>query len=215
MSHAYTSRVTGIHIVDQLLDHGYRVRGTVRDAEKAVWTSKYFKDKYGVGRYTTAIIQDMANQFAFDIAVRGCSGVVHVASVTSMSPNPNEVITPSIAGAVNALEAANKEPLVKRFVLCSSVSAAVSHDRGVRNEITSESWNMLDFDDAWAKPPYDPDRAKAVYASSKMQAEAAVWRWYGRRKPLFTLNTGGSINPYVFIKITLTRLTSAPRYALG
>lgn len=189
-----TYRDIGIHIVDQLLDHGYRVRGTVRDAEKAVWTSKYFKDRYGIGRYTTAIIQDMAKQYAFDIAVRGCSGVIHVASVTSMSPNPNEVITPSIAGATNALEAANKEPNVKRFVYCSSVAAAVSHDRGVRNEISSDSWNMLDFDDAWAPPPYDLDRARSVYASSKMQTEAALWRWYGRRKPLFTLNTGKVID---------------------
>ena len=131
-----------MHIVDQLLEQGYRVRGTVRDAEKAVWTSKYFKDRYGVGRYTPVSIPDMARQDAFDIAVRGCSGVVHVASVTSMSPDPNGVITPSIAGALNALEAAAKESAVRRVVYCSSVAAAVSHDRGVRNEITSDSWNM-------------------------------------------------------------------------
>ena len=161
------SRALGLHITDQLLEQGYRVRGTVRDAEKAVWTSKFFKDKYGIGRYTTAIIPDMAKQYAFDIAIRGCSGVVHVASVTSMSPDPNEVITPSIAGAINALEAANKEPNFKRFVLCSSAAAAVSHDRGVANDITSDSWNMLDFEDAWARPPYENDRAMAVYASSR------------------------------------------------
>ncbi|KAK3687074.1 hypothetical protein LTR37_019188 [Vermiconidia calcicola] len=131
----------------------------------------------------------MARQDAFDIAVRGCSGVVHVASVTSMSPDPNEVITPSIAGALNALEAAAKEPAVRRVVYCSSVAAAVSHDRGVRNEITSDSWNMLDFEDAWAPPPYERDRAMAVYASSKMQTEAAVWRWYAKKKPAFVLNT--------------------------
>ena len=157
----------GIHIVDQLLQQSYRVRGTVRDAEKAVWTSKYFKDRYGIGRYTTAIIQDMAKEHAFDIAVRGCSGVVHVASVTSMSPDPNEVITPTIAGAINALEAAGKELGVKRFVHCSSVDAAVSHDRGVRNEVGSDSWNMLDFEDAWAPGPYGEDRVRAVYASSE------------------------------------------------
>ena len=166
----------GLHIVDQLLDQGYRVRGTVRDAEKAVWTGKYFKDRYGAGRYTTSIIQDMAKQFAFDIAVRGCSGVIHVASVTKASPDPDEIITPSIAGAINALEAAAREAGVKRFVYCSSVAAAVSHDRGVRNEITSESWNMLDFEDAWAPPPYQADRLRPVQASSKMQTEAAVWR---------------------------------------
>lgn len=188
------SLFVGLHIVDLLLERGYRVRGTIRDAEKAVWTSKFFKDRYGVGRYTTAIIQDMAKQYSFDIAIRGCSGVVHVASVTLVSPDPDEIVTPSIAGAINALEAASKEPGVKRFVYCSSVAAAVSHDRGVRNEITSESWNMLDFEDAWAPPPYELDRGKAVQASSKMQTEAAVWRWYGKKQPQFTLNTGQSRN---------------------
>lgn len=184
-----------MHIVDQLLEHGYRVRGTVRDANKAVWTSKYFKDRYGVGRYTTAIIPDMSKQHAFDIAIRGCSGIIHVASVTTESSNPNEVITPSIAGAVNALEAAHKEVNLKRFVLTSSVGAAVSCYRGERNEVTSDSWNMLDFDDAWAPEPYDDGRVHAVAASSKMQTEAAVWRWYHRRKPHFILNTGMSTTP--------------------
>ena len=181
-----------MHVVDQLLHHGYRARGTVRDAEKAVWTSKYFKEKYGVGRYTTAIIQDMSKQHAFDIAIRSCAGIVHVASVTTPSSNPNEVITPSIAGAINALEAAHKEVNLKRFVMCSSASAAVSCYRGERNEVTSESWNMLDFEDAWAAEPFDDGRVHAVAASSKMQTEAAVWRWYNRRKPRFVLNTGES-----------------------
>jgi hypothetical protein len=194
---------TGMHIVDQLLEHGYRVRGTVRDAEKAVWTSKFFKEKYGIGRYTTAIIPDMAKQCAFDIAIRGCAGIIHVASVTSMSSDPNEVITPSIAGAINALEAAHKEINLKRFVLCSSAAAAVSCDRGVRNEVTSESWNMLDFEDAWAPPPYE-GRANVVSASSKMQTEAAVWRWYHRRRPQFVLNSGMLAPIITKAKIMLT-----------
>ncbi len=165
-----------MHIIDQLLVRGYRVRGTVRTNDKAAWTSKYFHNKYGAERYHNVIVPDMARQNAFHAAVRGCSGVVHVASVTSMSPDPNEVITPSIAGTINALEAAASESTVVRFVYCSSVSAAVSHDRCVRNEVTSESWNMFDFEDAWEPPPYEQDRAVAVAASSKMQTEAALWR---------------------------------------
>ena len=180
----------GLHIVDQLLEHGYRVRGTVRDAEKAVWTSDYFREKYGAGRFTTAIIPDMVPQGAFDLAARGCAGVVHVASVMSFSPDPNEVIAPSIAGALNALEAAMKEPSVRRFVYCSATAAAVSQGTAMRNEVTNESWNMSAFKTAWEPPPYEHDRAWAVFSSSKMQAEQAVWRWYRRNKPIFTLNTG-------------------------
>lgn len=196
------SSYQGLHIVDQLLYRGFRVRGTVRDAEKAVWTAKLFRDRHGAGRFMTAIIPDMAAQHAFDLAVRGCAGVVHVASVTAPSANPHEVITPSIAGALNALEAAMKEPNVRRVVFTSCASAAVSRDRAVRNVVGGESWNMLDFEDAWAVPAAGEEEAcgcqderqkvLAVQASAKMQAEQAVWRWYGERRPAFVLNSGKS-----------------------
>ena len=184
----------GLHIVDQLLQHGFRVRGTIRDAEKAVWTAKLFRDRYGPGRYTTAVIPDMAAQHAFDIAARGCAGVVHVASVTTPSSDPHEVITPSIAGALNALEAAAKEPNVRRVVLTSCASAAVSHDRAVRNVVGGESWNLFDFEDAWGPPTEDGQgsRVPAVLASAKMQAEQAVWKWVTERRPAFVVNSGES-----------------------
>lgn len=186
----------GIHIVDQLLEHGYRVRGTVRDTDKAIWISEYFQEKYGAERFTTAIIPDMVPRGAFDIAVRGCSGVIHVASVTSFSPSPEDVIAPSIAGAINALEAAAKEPIVRRFVYCSATAAAVSQGTGIRNEVTSDSWNMSAFKAAWGPPPYEAERAWAVFSSSKMQAEQAVWRWYNLKKPQFTLNAGKPLWPF-------------------
>jgi nucleoside-diphosphate-sugar epimerase len=134
----------------------------------------------------------MAKRSAFDTVVRDCDGVIHVASVTTPSSDPNEVITPSIAGAINALEAASHEDGVQRFVYCSSITAAVSPTHRTSTGLTSESWNMLDFDEAWAPPPCDRFRVAAVQASSKMQAEAAIWRWYGRVKPHFVLNTGRS-----------------------
>lgn len=180
----------GMHVVDQLLEHGYRVRGTVRDADKAIWTSKFFKEKYGAGRFTTAIVPDVVPRGSLHVAVRGCSGVVHCVSVTTFSPDPTEVITPTIASALNALEAAAQETHVKRFVYTSSTAAAVSSGSGTRSEVTSDSWNMSAFLTAWQPPPYEVDRIWPVYASSKLQTEQAVWRWYSDHRPQFTLNTG-------------------------
>lgn len=180
----------GSHVVDQLLNHGYRVRGAVRDHEKAAWTCTYFEDKYGPDRYTTSLVPDMTIKGAFDDAVEDCTGVVHVASITTMSADPNEVIVPSIAGVLNALEAAANEPSVLRFVLTSSVAAAISQDRNECIEVTSDSWNFADLSSAWAPPPYEEDRAFAVYNSSKMQTEAVVKKWYEDREPSFVLNTG-------------------------
>lgn len=180
----------GMHVVDQLLKHGYRVRGTVRDADKAIWTSTYFKEKYGAGAFTTAIVPDVVPRGSLHVAVQGCAGVVHCCSVMSFSSDPTQVITPTIAGALNALEAAAEESHVKRVVYCSGSVAAVSSGTGTRTEVTSESWNMSAFLTAWQPPPYEDDRAWSVYASSKLQTEQAVWRWYTDHRPHFTLNTG-------------------------
>ncbi|KAK3116246.1 hypothetical protein LTR53_003617 [Teratosphaeriaceae sp. CCFEE 6253] len=155
----------GMHIVDQLLERGYRVRGTMRDSDKATATANYFREKYEPGMLTTTIVPDMARPGAFDLAAQGCAGIIHVASVMSYSPDPDIVIAPSIAGAINALEAAAKEPGVKRFVYCSASAAGVSQGNGSRNEVTHESWNMASFKSAWESGPFEADRAHAVFAS--------------------------------------------------
>lgn len=141
----------------------------------------------------TSIVPDMAIRGAFDQAVRGCSAVVHCASVMTYDPDPTQVITPSIAGALNALEAAGKEPMIQRFVYTSCTCAAADGGSGSghRGDVTSDSWNMSAFLSAWRHPPYDKyERSWDVYASSKLQTEQAVWRWYSDRRPGFVLNTG-------------------------
>jgi len=111
-----------------------------------------------------------------------------------MSCDSSEVVTPTTAGAVNALEAAAAEPGIKRFVYTSSIAAAASYHDGACSDITRESWNMLDMNkDCDATPYIDRDtRALAVYSCSKIQAEACVWRWYDVHKPGFALNTSKS-----------------------
>jgi len=58
------------HIVDQLLLAGYRVRGTVRDEKKVVWTEKLFSERHGEGKYTAVIVPEMSIKGAFDEAVK-------------------------------------------------------------------------------------------------------------------------------------------------
>ena len=59
------------HIVDQLLQAGFNVRGTSRDASKAEWLTEYTTEKYGSGRYEIAVVPDMSVEGAFDDAVKG------------------------------------------------------------------------------------------------------------------------------------------------
>lgn len=69
--------VTGVngyiasHVAEQLLEHGYRVRGTVRDAYKADYMHALFDDKYGEDAFEVQIVKDMATDGAFDEVMKG------------------------------------------------------------------------------------------------------------------------------------------------
>jgi nucleoside-diphosphate-sugar epimerase len=108
----------------------------------------------------------------------------------TMDPNPNKVITPMISGVLNMLNAAAKQPSVKRFVLTSSCTSAASQKPGVGQTIDTNTWNDEVSREAWAPPPYDPERGFTVYAASKMETEREAWRWHAEHKPHFVLNTG-------------------------
>lgn len=59
------------HIVKELLEHGYRVRGTVRDAKKAEWMKQLFHPKHGEDAFEVVVVKDMAAEGAFDEAMEG------------------------------------------------------------------------------------------------------------------------------------------------
>lgn len=63
----------GAHVADQLLQQGYKVRGTVRDAVKQQWLAALFSEKYGTEKFELITVQDMREPGAFDDAVSGTS----------------------------------------------------------------------------------------------------------------------------------------------
>ena len=95
--------VTGVsgfiagHTANQFLEAGYRVRGTVRSLDKADWLYKLFDGKYGKGKFEAVVVQDMMAEGAFDEAVKGVSGICHMASVMTFSDKPDEVIPPVVS----------------------------------------------------------------------------------------------------------------------
>ncbi|KAI0206086.1 hypothetical protein F4808DRAFT_447937 [Astrocystis sublimbata] len=183
----------GSHVTNQFLQHGFRVRGTVRDAGKDAWMTTLFDTKYGLGRFEFFPVPDMAVPGAFDEAMRGVSAVVHTASILTLSHDPNEVIPVAVQFALNALEAAYKEPSTTRFVYCSSSTAAVMAEVGQPGVVVTEAtYNEDAVRAAWAPPPYTPDRAHAVYSASKTQVEQAVWKYYrdnAHLRPDMVVNT--------------------------
>lgn len=119
----------------------------------------------------------------------GVSGVAHVASVLTFSPDPNAVIPQTIAGIVNVLKSAAKESSVKRVVYTSSSVAATLPKPNVEFSIDESTWNESAVKAAWVSPPYPPHHEWVVYASSKTEAERAAWDFVRENKPDFVLNT--------------------------
>lgn len=179
----------GAHVVQQFLQRGYKVRGTVRSLAKAQWlVTDLFAKEASAGRFELVEVPDMAREGAYDEAMRGVSGVAHIATISTWSPDPNEVIPQTIAGVVNALKAAQKAASVKQFVYTSTVGTAIIPQTDTPFHVDQSSWNDAIVPLAWAPPPYEPSRAMVTYVASKVEAERALWRFVEQEKPAFAVN---------------------------
>lgn len=200
----------GAHVADQLLQKGYKVRGTVRDAIKHQWLADLFSKKYGTDKFELITVKDMREPGAFDDAVSGIfpirrniappltnnyrpgvSGIVHVASVRSMDVTPDELLRTTVAGTLGCLQAAAKEPSVKRFVLTSS-SAAVRSLQAYRGTepVSADEYDEQTLALAENIPAALPPMQKFMiaYFASKVAAEKAFWEWLKNNKPHFSAN---------------------------
>ncbi|KAF6218188.1 hypothetical protein HO133_006148 [Letharia lupina] len=177
-----------IHVADQLIQAGYRVRGTSRDTTKTAWITEMFDKRYGEGKFEAVVVKDMAESGAFDEACKGVSGVAHVASVLTFDSDPNKVIPTVVNGAVNAATSAAKQTSVKRFVYTSSSTAITAPRPNVEITISTENWNNEDVKAAWEPPPFEAKGAWSPYGASKTQAEQEMWKFVKEHEPGFVLN---------------------------
>jgi nucleoside-diphosphate-sugar epimerase len=199
------------HVIDHLLAAGYRVRGTVRDAQKNKWLQGFYDERYGQGKFELVEIKDYGAEGAFDAALEGkmiqayftnrrirtdkyydvgVAGVNHTASDLSFSPDPNIVVTGTVVQCVGLLKAAAATPTVQRFVYTSSSTACTLPIPNQVFTIYPDTWNEVSVEAAWKPPPYEPDRVWDVYGASKTQAEKELWKFVKENKTGLVLNTG-------------------------
>jgi len=163
------------HIVEELLSAGYTVRGTVRSPAKLARLQARWDQKYGVGKFKAATVEDISKEGAFDEAVKGVSGIAHVASILSFSSKPEEVVDPTVNATLSLLRSAAAEPSVKSVVLTSSSSAAIWPKTNVEFDIGEDSWNEESVKNAYNMPDDNPFKAWHVYGASKTLGEKAAW----------------------------------------
>ncbi|WVQ74856.1 hypothetical protein IAR50_004463 [Cryptococcus sp. DSM 104548] len=180
------------HTVDTLLKRGFKVRGTVRSHSKGNYLAKLFKDAKASFEY--AIVGDIAQNGAFNEAVKGVDAVAHMASPCHYNAvDPAQMLEPAKRGTLGVLESLKQfNPGCKRVVVTSSVGAIINTDLLKRQayKFTEADWNPVSLKICEEKGR-DADGAN-MYRGSKTLAEQSFWKFLEDEKPSFD---GVAINP--------------------
>ncbi|XP_060599031.1 uncharacterized protein LOC132752687 [Ruditapes philippinarum] len=151
------------HIIQQLQEEGYKVRGTLRSLEDKEKVER-LQSLSPEAEYKLELVEaDLTKPESWEAAVQDVTYVIHVAS-----PNPSqapkdesEVITPAVEGTQAILKACVQAKSVKKVVLTSS-SVAVCYGQAEANKVyTEEDW-------------MEPEKLDG-YGKSKVNAEKAAW----------------------------------------
>lgn len=176
------------HILLQLLDTGYTVRGSVRNAAKGDHIRKVLE---GHGADTTRlefIELDLMQDDGWDAAMQGVDYLLHTASpfVTTSPKDAGEIVKPALDGTRRALNAALHSN-VKRIVLTSSMAATChGHPKGRTTPYGESDWTVTSGKDV------------TPYILSKTLAEQEAWQIMeaaGRRDDLTVINPGFILGP--------------------
>lgn len=174
------------HIVKQLLELGFRVKGTVRSLEdqtKVLPLKTFVKNPKHELELCEA---DLLNDDCWLSVVKDCTYVLHTASpFPNKAPkDENEIINPAVNGTLSVLKACMQPgSKVKKVVLTSSVAAVAGDDFKHSYTYTENDWPDL--------------KDQQAYTKSKIMSEKAAWNFMKEENPNFTLAT---INPgYVMV----------------
>lgn len=182
----------GTYVVEELLARGYDVRAVVRDEAKGEYVEKTFPGaKYVIvkemneARFALRRHKADSQPGAYDAAVKGIDGVVHVASPLDVANegHPDEVVVPAVVGVENLLKAVSDPALganLKRFVQISSIAAIAGLPDGNPKTLTEEVWNDADVHKCYELGAPAPGPLK--YIASKTKAERAFWKWFDEKR---------------------------------
>ena len=172
------------HCIEELLAHGYAVRGTVRDIANAD-VGHLLAIAERTGGSLEFVEARLDSDTGWAEAVEDCSNVWHVASPNppTVPKNEDEVIRPAVDGTLRVLRAAAASGTVRRVVLTSSIDAITHGHRDIGASLLTESdWSEVD--------------RCGPYPKSKVYAERAAWDFVKDRSlELVTINPGLVLGP--------------------
>ena len=176
------SGFVGIHCIVQLLHEGYKVRTTLRNPGRQAEVWQMLREG-GVSwtEHLSFVKADLTADAGWDVAVKDCDHVLHVASPIYLSApkHEDEMIRPAVEGTLRVLRAARNAG-VKRVVMTSNFGAVGYSHRDTSSVITEESWT-------------DPhEKGLSAYNRSKVLAERAAWDFMAKEGGALELSV---INP--------------------
>lgn len=155
------------HIIKQLQEQGYKVRGTVRslqDEDKV----KRLNELCPEAEHKLELVEaDLTKPESWEAAVKDVTNVIHVASpFPAQTPkDENEIVQPAVEGTQAILKACVQAKSVKRVVITSSCVAV-----GWGPAALAADPNKVFTEEDWT----DPEKLDA-YGKSKTLAEKAAW----------------------------------------
>eukprot|EP01006_Ploeotia_vitrea_P027324 TRINITY_DN60172_c0_g1_i1.p3 TRINITY_DN60172_c0_g1~~TRINITY_DN60172_c0_g1_i1.p3 ORF type:complete len:340 (+),score=174.36 TRINITY_DN60172_c0_g1_i1:26-1021(+) len=172
-------------LIQQLLDAGYTVRGTVRslaNKERVDQLREAFPD-------LELFEADLLKPGSFRKCFEGATYVFHTASPFQLVVDDahRDLIEPAVRGTEEVVSTAfAKDSSVKRVVVTSSIAAIKRPDKPADHVFTEEDWNDVATID------------KAPYFVSKVQAERKAWavaKELGRSADLAVINPSFVLGP--------------------
>jgi nucleoside-diphosphate-sugar epimerase len=170
------------HCAEELLSHGYAVRGTVRSTSAEVAHLHAAAER--TGGSLELVQASLGADDGWADAAKGCDYVWHLASpVPATVPrHEDEVIRPAVEGTLRVLKAAAASGTVRRVIMTSSTDA-ITHGHPRPGRLLTEA--------DWSRPA-----GLAPYPKSKLRAEQAAWDFAaGSPVELVTVNPGLVLGP--------------------
>ncbi|KAK5709724.1 hypothetical protein LTR17_019544 [Elasticomyces elasticus] len=171
------------NIIMEALALGFRVRGTVRSADKIAMLDKLFNNV----NYSSVLVEDFNTPGAFNEAVQGVDAILLTATKLPGPADPNDIVPETIAGTLGILNSALSAPSVKRVVYTGTIPIVFRPGETYKQDGTT--WADDAVAAAWAPSPYLPERAWVNYKAAKDSAERAMFDFVRTKKPHFTVNS--------------------------
>ena len=175
----------GLHCIQQLLEQGYAVNGTLRSMQRESEVRESL-EKHNTSTENLSLFPvDLMSDEGWDQAMESCDYLLHVASPFVLSNETEEFfVKPAVEGALRALKFADKHN-IKKVVLTSSFAAVGDTFDG------TTSFNETHWSDA-------SNDKMTFYSKSKTLAEKAAWDYVQENNvsfPLTVINPVGVLGP--------------------